>query len=86
MDRPPFQSVSPLSPTELGPPVTKIDPDRPAQLGCHQVRTRLPRAPLPEGWSYVDAAGLSVAGSTAYGGMVDASHVRGKVVLAAHTD
>ena len=29
-------------------------------------------APLPAGWSHADAAGLPVAGSTAYGGMVDA--------------
>lgn len=39
-------------------------------------------APLPEGWSHVDAAGLPVAGSTAYGGMVDAGELQaGQTVL-----
>ncbi|WP_234791486.1 quinone oxidoreductase family protein [Mycolicibacterium mucogenicum] len=39
-------------------------------------------APLPDGWSYVDAAGLPVAGSTAYGGMVDAGELQnGQTVL-----
>lgn len=39
-------------------------------------------APLPRGWSYVEAAGLPVAGSTAFGGMVDAGELQaGQTVL-----
>ncbi len=39
-------------------------------------------APLPEGWSCADAAGLPVAGSTGYGGMVDAGELQaGQTVL-----
>lgn len=39
-------------------------------------------APLPPGWSFAQAAALPVAGTTAYGGLVDAGELReGQLVL-----
>ncbi len=41
---------------------------------------------LTEGWRYVDAAGLPVAEVADAHRLVEAGHVRGKVILATHTD